>query len=30
MPKTVESAPRLTDFRPTGFHRRFHLADWLL
>jgi len=27
MPKTVESAPRLTDFRPARFHRRFHLAD---
>jgi hypothetical protein len=27
IPNTVESAPRLTDFRPARFHRRFHLAD---
>jgi hypothetical protein len=26
MPKTVDSAPRLIDFRAVTFHRRFHLA----
>src|SRR5215470_16782165 len=30
LPKTVERAPRVTDFRPARFHRRFHLADELL